>query len=88
MTELWLSNVSVMPQVPVDRIICHEVRGPHRDVPRASAARTVELADTVDRVVVVEREQELIARLERIRFSDQLERHAGVRGEDDAVDVR
>ena len=48
---------------------------------------TVELTDAIDRVVIVEGEEELVPRLEWIRFADKLECLARIAGEDDAVDL-
>ena len=41
-----------------------------------------ELADAVDRVVVVERQRERATRLERVRLTDELQRAGRVRRED------
>lgn len=45
----------------------------------------VEFADTVDRVVIVEGQKELVPGLEGIGLSDQLQSVARIGGEDDAV---
>ena len=51
----------------------------------ARALRAGELADAVDRVVVVERRQEPALRPERIRLADEPQRAGGVRREDAGV---
>lgn len=58
------------------------VRQHHRNIGRRCPGRPSELADPVHGVMVVEREQEPVAHLERIRFANQLERMAGIGRED------
>src|SRR5581483_3917390 len=52
------------------------------------AARARELADPVDGVVIVGREQEAVARLERIRLADEAQRTGRVRCEDRDILLR
>ena len=59
-----------------------------RDVDRFSAAGAGEFADPVDRVVVVEAEQEAVAGAERVGLADQAQGAGRVRGEDRNVLVR
>ena len=65
------------------------VRDPHPavewDVGGRRAPHSIVFADPVDRVVVVEGEQQLIATLERIGLTHQFQGLAGVRREDDVV---
>ncbi len=56
-----------------------------RQVGERGASGTSELADAVDRVVVIEEEQVLPAGLEGIGLAKQLERVGGIGGEDDGV---
>ena len=59
-----------------------------RHVRGLGAAGASELADPVDRVVVVEGQQEPVAGMERIRLADQPQRAGRVRGEDRHVLIR
>jgi hypothetical protein len=52
------------------------------DVARLGAAGAGELADPVDRVVIVEGEQEAVARTERVRLAHEAQGTRCVRGED------
>ena len=53
-----------------------------RNVGRLGAARSRELADAVDGIVVVEGEQEAVAGVERIGLADETQRAGRVRRED------
>jgi hypothetical protein len=59
-----------------------QLRGTARHVGRLGAAGASELANPVDRVVVVEGEQEAIAGAERVGLTDQAQRSGRVWGED------
>jgi hypothetical protein len=65
-----------------------QVGGDARHVGRLGAAGARELADPVNRVVVVERQQEAIAGTERIRLADQPQRTRRIGREDRHVLVR
>ena len=70
-------------QVARQQVLIHaQLGGDARDVGRLGAARACELADSVDRVVVVEREQEPIAVVEGVRLAYEPQRTGRVRGED------
>ena len=58
-----------------------------RHIARFGAASAVELPDAIDRVVVVERQQQPVTGLEGVRLTNQLESVAGIRCEHDGVDV-
>ena len=59
-----------------------------RDVGRLGATRARKLADAVDRIVVIEGEQEAIAGAERVRLADQAQRAGRVGREDRDVLLR
>ena len=67
------------------RRVVTEVARAQRDVGDGRAPGAGELADAVDRVVVVGRQDEPAPVGERERLADELRRSAGVRGEDDRV---
>ena len=76
-------------QVTLDgRGVDHEIGRKDRYVAGLRTSRPVKLSDSVDRVVIVEREQQLVARIERVRLADELESLSGVGGKDHRVDVR
>src|SRR6266568_3138571 len=57
----------------------------HGDVGGRGAMTARKLADTVDRVMIIERQQILITQLKRICLAHKLERCARIRGENDHV---
>ena len=65
-----------------------QIRRDARQVGGLGAARAGELADPVDGVVVVEREQEPVAGVKRVGLADEAQRARGVGGEDRDVLLR
>ena len=71
-----------------DALVDPQVGGDARHVGDLRAAGTNELADAVDRVVVVDRQQEAVAGVERVGLADQAQRAGRVGREDRDVLVR